>query len=199
MNVDNENQKLQQLVTTAHDLFMRFGIRRVSIEEICREANVSKMTFYKHFKNKIEITKYILTQIYEKPMIKYRDIMAQETPYAEKVKKIIELKHNSTNMIGDEFFQDFMKNPNPEIAEFLARIQQEAKNEILNDFKIASKNGDIRPDVKPEFIVYFINNLNKMMQDQQLLKLYNSPNELIMELVNMFFYGVLPPKSEREV
>ena len=57
MDNSNHNKKIQQLVTTAQELFMRHGIRRVTVEEICSEANISKMTFYKYFKNKIELTK----------------------------------------------------------------------------------------------------------------------------------------------
>lgn len=199
MNKNNGNQKFQHLVATAHDLFMRFGIRRVSVEEICREANVSKMTFYKYFENKIELTKYILTQIYTEPMIEYRNIMAQQIPYAEKVKQIIQLKHNQTNMVSQEFFNDFLKNPNPEIAALLEKLKGESLNEILNDFKVASKNGDIRPNLKPEFILYFLNHISEMIEDQQLLNLYNSSNELIMELTNFFFYGILPVKQNSEV
>ena len=199
MNKNNGNQKFQQLVSTAHDLFMRFGIRRVSVEEICREANVSKMTFYKYFKNKIELTKYILTELYTEPMQEYRNIMAKKIPYAEKVKQIIELKHNQTNMVSQEFFKDFLKNPNPEIAALLDKFQKQFLVEILNDFKVARENGDIRPDVKPEFIVYFLNHINEMAQDQKLLNLYDSPNELIMELINFFFYGILTSKANSEV
>jgi AcrR family transcriptional regulator len=44
---DAANLKLARIASTAEKLFMKFGIRRVSVEEICREASVSKMTFYK--------------------------------------------------------------------------------------------------------------------------------------------------------
>ncbi len=193
MNNNNKNQKFRQLVATATELFMRFGIRRVSVEEICAEAGVSKMTFYKYFKNKIELSKYLLTQIYTESLIEYRNIMAQQIPYVEKVKLIIQMKHNQTTILSQEFFNDFSKNPNPEIAALLERLKAESLNEILKDFKVAIKNGNIRQNLKPEFILYFLNHLNEMIKDPQLLNLYNSPNELIMELTNFFFYGILTP------
>ncbi|MBE9509365.1 MAG: TetR family transcriptional regulator, partial [Bacteroidetes bacterium] len=37
---DIDNQKFQQIITTAKELFWKFGIKRVTIEEICQEANV---------------------------------------------------------------------------------------------------------------------------------------------------------------
>ncbi|MCJ7802330.1 MAG: TetR/AcrR family transcriptional regulator, partial [Candidatus Marinimicrobia bacterium] len=60
---DSESPKFKQIVETANDLFMRFGVKRITIEEICKTAKVSKMTFYKFFKNKIELAEYIIFSI----------------------------------------------------------------------------------------------------------------------------------------
>ncbi|HDQ00808.1 MAG TPA: TetR/AcrR family transcriptional regulator [bacterium] len=192
---NNGGQKFGQLVTTAHDLFMRFGIRRVTVAEICFEANVSKMTFYKYFKNKNEILKYLLKRICSEQMTEYRKIMAQQVAFPEKVKQIIQLKHEQTKMMSQEFFHDLWKNPNPEIVKLLEKLRQQSLNEILTGFKIARENGDIRQNIKPEFILYFLNHMTEMVNDEQLLKLYQSPNELAMELTSFFFYGILTPKN----
>ncbi|RKY87641.1 TetR/AcrR family transcriptional regulator [candidate division KSB1 bacterium] len=199
MNKKHKNQKFQQLVTTAYNLFMRFGIHRVSIEEICSEANVSKMTFYKYFRNKIELTKYLLNQIFSEQMNKYRKIMAQQVSFPEKVKQIIQLKQEQTDMMSQEFFNDLFRNPNPEIVELVEKMRQESFNEVLNDLKKARENRDIRQNLKPEFILYFLNHMTEMVKDENLLKLYNSPNELIMELTSFFFYGILTPEEYKEV
>ncbi|NOZ62096.1 MAG: TetR/AcrR family transcriptional regulator, partial [Calditrichaeota bacterium] len=56
---------------TAQDLFFRYGIRRVTVEEICRTAGVSKMTFYKYFKNKIDLVKKLMEKIYDQALAEY--------------------------------------------------------------------------------------------------------------------------------
>jgi AcrR family transcriptional regulator len=199
MNKDNGKDKFQQMVATAYDLFMRFGIRRVSVEEICSEANVSKMTFYKYFKNKIELIKYILNQVFLEQMTEYRKIIKKQLPYPEKAKQIIQLKHQQTNMISQEFFNDLWKNPIPEIVELLEKMKADSFNEVLNDLNAARENGDIRQNLKPEFILYFLNHITEMVKDETLLSFYRSPNELTMELTNFFFYGILTPNANSEV
>jgi AcrR family transcriptional regulator len=194
----NQNNKIQQLVSTAQDLFMRHGIRRVTVEEICSEANISKMTFYKYFKNKIELTKYLLNQIYSEQIRAYREIMNKQIPYPDKVKNMIHLKHEHTKMISQEFIHDLYKNPIPEIAELMEKFKQESLKEILSDLNDAKDNGDIRENLKPELIIYFLNHMREMVEDGNLLSIYESPNELIMELTNFFFYGILPVKEDAE-
>jgi AcrR family transcriptional regulator len=192
MATDIQNIKLQPLLTTAQDLFMRHGIRRITIEEICSEAKISKMTFYKYFKNKIELIKCLLIKINSEQMDEYRHLMAQEIPYVEKVKNMIQSKDKHTKMISQEFINDLYKNPIPEIGEMIEQFRTEAVAELLNDLKKAKDKGDLRQNLKPELILYFINHMRDMVKDEKLSNIYQSPNELIMELTNFFFYGVLP-------
>ena len=191
-----DDQKLKEILIVAKELFWKYGFKRVSIEEVCREANVSKMTFYKHFKNKMELVKYLLNQIYEKGMKQYRDIMDSDIPFSEKVKKTIDLKLESSKDISNEFMNDYIRHADPEMVKFLNKIKNENLKMIVNDYTEAQKKGDVRKDIKPEFILYFLSHLQEMVKDEQLEKMYNNPQDMIMELTNFFFYGVLPRNNK---
>ncbi|MCK5168245.1 MAG: TetR/AcrR family transcriptional regulator, partial [Bacteroidales bacterium] len=166
------------------------------IEEICSAANVSKMTFYKHFKNKMELVKYLLNHIYEKGIKKYRDIMDSDIPFSEKVKKTLDLKMEQSQDISNEFMDDYIRHADPEMEKFLNQKLNDNLQMIFNDYVEAQKKGDLRKDIKPEFILYFLNHMPEMIKDKQLEKMYNNPQDMIMELTNFFFYGVLPRNNK---
>ncbi|MCU0643130.1 MAG: TetR/AcrR family transcriptional regulator [bacterium] len=187
-----DNQKLQQIYSIAKTMFMRHGFKRVSIEEICREASVSKMTFYKFFANKFDLLKFILEKITSETMAEYRDILKQNIPYAEKVTQMIQMKMKYADEISQEFFNDLYKNAEPELVEFWQQKTQEIMQLVLEDLKAAQVQGDVRAEIKPEFILYFLNHLFEMVKDDRLLQLYDSPQALISELTRFFFYGILP-------
>lgn len=42
----------ERIIATAQELFSRFGLRKTTLEEIIRRANVAKGTLYKYFSNK---------------------------------------------------------------------------------------------------------------------------------------------------
>ncbi len=193
---DIDNPKRQQIVATAKTLFYKFGIRRVTIEEICREANVSKMTFYKHFSNKVELVKFLLEHMTNESMAAYRKIMDQPIPFPEKVKQSVQLKMEGTENLSQEFFLDLHRDADPEILQFFNEIARKNIHEIINDYVEAQKKGEIRRDIKPEFIHYFLNHMFTMAEDENLARLYDSPQDLIMELINFFFYGVLPREGD---
>lgn len=55
-------EKRQQIVDTAYELFKRAGFHATGIDRIIAEAEVAKMTMYRHFPNKdgliVEVLKY---------------------------------------------------------------------------------------------------------------------------------------------
>lgn len=187
-----ENQKFKQLVTTARHLFWHHGIRRISISEICRESGVSKMTFYKHFANKTELVIFIIDWLVEEAIAEYRAIMEQDVPFAEKVRQTIEFKLKQNENLSHEFLHEIYQSDDPEVQSYVAERLHHNIDVILADYAEAQQRGDIRADIKPEFINYVLNQMTLMAQDDQLLALYETPQQLIMELVRFFFYGILP-------
>lgn len=184
------NPKQAELFQTAKKLFWKFGIKRVTIAEICKEAKVSKMTFYKFYDNKIDLAKSILEQEIKIGRKKHRNIMETDLPFAEKVQQMIQLKFENTTDISPEFVKDIYSHDILELKAFLEKERAEHIQVMLNDFRIAAEADEIRQTIKPAFILYFLNKMNEMVLDEQLMALYDSEQELIMELTNFFFYGL---------
>ncbi len=190
----SENQKYNQIITTSKKLFWKYGIKRVTIEEICREASVSKMTFYKYLKNKNDLVKQIIEHTLGKAMVKYRKIMEQDIPFTEKARQSIALKMEQTEEMSNEFFEDYFLHGDPELSDYLNKKVSESIGIIMKDYIKAQKKGELRADIRPEFILYFLNYMTEMAKDQQLLALYKNPGDLVRELINFFFYGIIERK-----
>ena len=190
MNIKS-NPKREQILRTGKDLFWKFGIRRVTIEEICKEAGVSKMTYYKFFSNKMNLVKAILDRIYGDGIKAYRNIMDSDLPYTEKVIQTIHLKRDQTKAMSGEFFRDFLTHAEPEMVDYMEQVKSKNIQMIAEDYTRAQKEGNIRKDVKVEFILYFLNHVLEMSHDEKLIALYDNPQDMIMELTKFFFYGVL--------
>jgi len=192
MKVKIENKKYKVLLETGKKLFWKHGFRRVTVDEICREAGVSKMTFYKWFDNKTEFAKTIFSNEVQRAIIEFRKIMEQEMPPAERLKTIITMKMEGTNDISREFLMDFYSSDDTSLKSFVNDITSNSWNEIISSFRMAQEKGWFRKDFKPEFILYITKQLIPMFTDENLLKLYNTPQDLIMEFTNFFTYGISP-------
>lgn len=137
--------KEEQIVEAARKLFGKYGYKRVSVEEIAKEANVTKRTVYSYFKSKEEILKYFLNE-----EVQNMKKIVEET---EKVNKsffenlhetICELmqyteKRNFIKVIVEE--SEVFKNP--VIIENLKVIEVAIQNYIKEKLKIASEKKQI--------------------------------------------------------
>ena len=183
------NKKRQVILSTAKELFWKYGFKRVSIEEICKAANVSKMTFYKFFPNKLELAKTVFDGVIDKGLEDFKSFMAEEITPSERIKKMLLMKQKGTNDISREFLQDFYNNPELGLKTYIEEKTKSAWDEILNGYKIAQEDGWFRKDIKPELLFSLSQKLSEILIDENLLKLYRNPQELIMEIVKLLSYG----------
>ncbi|HCX98645.1 MAG TPA: TetR/AcrR family transcriptional regulator [Bacteroidales bacterium] len=179
------------ILKTAKSLFWKHGIRRVTIEEICKEAGVSKMTFYKFFKNKEALAEYLLVELLTGWHNQYRAIMNNNIPFTTKIKLVISLEQEASKDMGEEFIKDIYNNEFTELQKLIDIEKDKYNTELVQDMIKAQKQGDIRNDVKPEFILYLLEDIGSKVMDEKLSALYSSKQELILELTNYFFYGIM--------
>lgn len=189
------NKKFQSTVSKAKELFWKHGIKRITIEEICAETPVSKMTFYKFFKNKNELVEFILDELMREGIENYVDVISQNIPYPEKIKQLILLKHESTKDISDEFLKDILQDEEQGLIEIIQTYRDKSFSLVKLDLKKAQSEGWIRKDINLEFLLHMLNDMNNKLFDPKLEDLYSNKHDLIMELTNYFFYGIMNKKE----
>ena len=190
MNGEIENAKQQDILQTAHNLFWKHGIKRVSVEEICREACVSKMTFYKFCPNKIELAKSILGNLINASIVKFKTIVESNIAFSEKLKDIFLIKIEGTNNMSIEFINDIYSNPDIGLKEYMDEQYQKSMEITVDFYMRAKENGFIRTDVKIDFILAMSNQILEMMKNKELIAQYNGPQDFIIEAMNVMFYGI---------
>jgi len=190
----SKNKKYNDILLTARDLFWRHGFKRVSVEEICEKSAVSKMTFYKYFPNKIELAKTIIDNVFGESETRFREIMTNDSDIQEKIKQIILLKMEGTNNISQEFLQDFYTGKEPELKAYVEKRVTHTWARLMEDLKNAQKNGVLRKDFDPILLIKVQNKVIELLEDESLMNMYESKQELILQLTRMLLYGIAPYK-----
>lgn len=181
----------QKILETAKLLFWKYGIKRVTVEEICAEASVSKMTFYRQFKNKHELVMTLLTQIYEQGIADYAEIMSREISFPEKVKALVLMNHQTSQNLSPEFMKEVYQSEDVELQALLANYSEKSQRQTRQAFTKAQQDGWIRADLKMDSIFYLLGVIQEKMFDPTFISIHNNLHDAIMELTNFFFYGVL--------
>lgn len=194
----NRSKSYIAILSAAKDLFWRFGIRKTSVEDICKAAGVSKMTFYRSFDNKFELARVMLEDLMETNIQRYRDIVAKDISYPDKIKEMILMKHQAATEISKEFMEEAYINQEFGLAPILHDYRQKTLKMVMDDFSQAQKEGHIRKDMDLNFILYILNFLSSdAFINDQFLAMYDNMHDAIMEVTNFFFYGVMEPQNNK--
>lgn len=179
------------IVESAKKLFWKHGIKKVTVEEISAEAGISKMTFYRHFANKEEVAELILKELMENGFADYEKIMAKPIPFNAKLIEIIDLKKASSKLISQEFMKDVFIQPDSKLVALIETQRVKSNKAFESDLKKAQQAGELRKDLKIEFIMYMLNSMSHLMEDEKLVDLFDDSEDLTNEVTNFFFYGML--------
>lgn len=196
MSEIKRSKSYQAIVVAAKMLFWKHGIGRVTVEEISQAAGVSKMTFYRNFKNKNDVAKRVLLDLIEQSEQLYLEIMTQDIAYSEKIRQSIKIKHEFWSGVSQEFLTDLYQRNESGLLEILETYGEKSRKRALEDLKDAQAKGWIRQDIRPAFLLYMMNDMNKKLMDKELVSQYDDMTDFIMELTNFFFYGIMPRKED---
>ena len=184
------NHKDQEIIEASRDLFYKYGIKKVTVEDICKQANVSKMTFYKYFPNKIELAKKMISDLIESALARYWDVFRSDIPFAEKMHQVLEIKVSGAGNASVEFIYDIYKSEDETMKAFMDDWIARSLKETTDMFSYAQEQGWMRKDLKPELLLEISNQLTEIGKNPKLLGMYDNVQDFIRELTKFFLYGV---------
>lgn len=180
------SKKREQIVRTAESLFSRFGAKRVTVEEVCREAGVSKMTFYKYFPNKVELVLSIRDEWVEEGFRKFDEINAKNIPFPEKIDLMTRWKVEFASRVNAEFIRELASTDD---------IIEQVKRRYLNNITDAQKKGEIRSDIDPEFLWLVVEKINELVKEESWKSVFSELSQYHQQLRTLLWYGLLTRKE----
>ncbi len=138
--------KKEQIIESARKLFTKYGYKKVSMDEIAREANVSKKTVYAYFKDKEELLKYFIFEELDKMRVAVTNIENKKLPFLEMVHETIftVLKYKKENNFLSTITKEAQDFKNQKIIEAIKILDTEVKQYIKNKLVYAKEHKYIR-------------------------------------------------------
>lgn len=144
----------QKILDDSVQLFLKLGIRSVTMDDVARELGISKKTLYKHVNNKTELVDQGVKKTFSKIMDDVHDIASTTDNAIDELFKI------------DEYFDNMMRSQHPAMMYQLKKYHtetfswlEESKVKFIlgttkNNLKRGTEQGLYRPDINHEYIAY---------------------------------------------
>lgn len=152
--------KKKQIVDSARTLFTQYGYKKVSMDEIAKNAGVTKKTVYAYFKDKDELFQYFILEEVEKMKILVEKIEEKKLPFLDMVHQTVYeiLKHKKQENFLLTITKEADVLKNQKLISALDILDTEVKEYIQKKLKYAMDNGYMRKfDIEIlSFIIYKI-------------------------------------------
>lgn len=190
-------QKEGDILRTAESLFMQFGYKKVSVEEICREANVSKVTFYKYFTNKFAVLEDYLSSRLELGWKTFDQIRHAEAPLQEKLQALITMKESAVSQMTPVFYRSLLEG-DEEVQALMTKWTDMSLEGMRQFFQDGQESGEINSEYHPDFLMHVWTTLVADAGSETVQNIYGDDLvKLSKDFMNFLFYGIMgSPKTD---
>lgn len=187
----------QFILEAAKLLFREKGFKKTSIEEICQRADISKMSFYRSFKDKIELFITIFTPFLEEELAWSELLLLREMPFRTKLDELLKRRKENLHNSFTSLILELYPTENQELRAFAEVMQQRIDALNLRFLKLGQKEKVISKNIKPEIFLLLIQKRNELIMDSSLVSIAPSFEERFL-IINEFFYFGLKGNHEEQ-
>jgi AcrR family transcriptional regulator len=186
----------ERIIEKAGELFRKYGIKNVSMDEIASSMGISKRTLYENFKNKEDILLSTLHWFDDKRKEEFEPLFAQCKNSVEVFIKLIEVHENAQDCSA-KFFEDIQKYY-PRAANMIKKHTEINKTHLRNFLLQGIKEGYIREDLNVNVAAFLVEESTyTYIRASYLEKPPFSFNELFYTMMINFVRGIMTGKGIR--
>lgn len=145
-----------QIIQLSGNLFNRYGIRSVSIDDVCRELSISKKTFYIYFKQKKDLVNAVLTAHTEEDIRKLNKLIKKDNAIDN---LLLLLQHIKTMMQNQKrhpaLIYDLQKYYAPILEQNKCLYEQELNKIFAQNLRQGITEGVYRKDINIDMLCVF--------------------------------------------
>ncbi|WP_308993167.1 TetR/AcrR family transcriptional regulator [Mariniflexile litorale] len=186
----------EDILKTAADLFLTYGFKSVTMDDIANALGMSKKTVYQYFENKnilVEETTLFMFQMISSGI---EDIIAQQN---NPIEEIYEIKRFLMKHLKDE-----KSSPQYQLQKYYPKICDSLKSKqscvmedcVTNNLERGIKAGLYRDTISTEFVSKIYFSCMMALKDKELFPLNNfSMQDLMNNYLEYHLRGICTPKG----
>lgn len=186
-----------KILKGTEDLFMRYGVRSISMDDIARHLSVSKKTLYQHFADKEDLVVAVSKSHLENERKRYEAMRDSSSNSIEHLAKIAVCMRQEMEEVNPALLFDIRKF-HPKAWSVWNNFKVGVKQEIVNNLKQGIVEGYVREDVDPEVMAIIRVELVELAFDEeQFARSKFKIADVQSQIFDHFVYGIVTDKGKK--
>ncbi len=193
-----KQQKKDQILRAAEELFKRQGFRKTTVDDVARLARVSKVTVYNHFTDKQGLIEEALRKLTRDKIKQYGRILSSDRPWAERLNAVVLDKYRVAGEYGGEVLETLYREL-PGLVSEIREMQLKMQNKVTFAFLDEGRRlGFVPQHISNEAITIYLECIYRGLDsnEQVFARLTEEP-KLTGEFIDIITYGMI--RKSRDV
>ncbi|MCF8245111.1 MAG: TetR/AcrR family transcriptional regulator [Saprospiraceae bacterium] len=186
----------EEIITRSEQLFMRVGIKSVTMDDVSKELGISKKTLYQHFDNKDSLVEAVIDTHVEREQSCTEEIILGAKDALDEMIRIGVFLASTIEDVSPSTLFDLQKYYYKTWKTLMKKQDEHIINSVVQNIKKGIAEGNYRADINAEVIAKIYAKATYMIVDE-----ITSPNsnysrkEMIWELHNYHIHAIATPKG----
>lgn len=142
----------EKILFAAYELFIRYGIKSVTMDDIAKHLSISKKTIYLSFQDKDEVVHTLMEQVLLKDQADFITIAKNTSNVVEEVFVMMKKMNGILNTINPNIFYD-LKKYHPKTWSLFHKFRMEfVVNCVVVSLEKGKKDGLVRLDINSNIL-----------------------------------------------
>lgn len=188
----------KKILIAAADLFMKYGVRSVSMDDIAHHLTMSKKTLYQYFKDKDELVLLVTQAHLEREKAEYNEVEKSAQNAIDELVGVNKCMRRDFKNMNPSLLFDLQKFHPLAWQEWLNFKNVYIKNHIVNNLKKGMEEGYFRKELDPEVMATMRVELVQMAFDEAIFSRdKHSLRDLQLMIFDFFVHGLLTEKGKQ--
>lgn len=149
----------EKILETASELFLKYGLRSVTIDDVCGKLRISKKTFYQHFKQKEELIEVLLADMRRRKEERNVRPSIDKNAIDHMLDEAKEMKAADLYEQHLNFFYDLQKYYPAIMDDHTQKVRQHVLERTCKWIRMGIRQGLFRDDMDVEAMSAYLNNV----------------------------------------
>ncbi|MFH0883877.1 MAG: TetR/AcrR family transcriptional regulator [bacterium] len=153
-----KEERIQELIDAARDLFLRFGYKKATLDDLADIVGMTKSSLYHYFKSKEDLFRKVATELFHRDLTLMEQTLANSTTVNEALVKlqkrmrerVAQVDPNATELIGE------MNSIYPLVRNSYEKTHAQFIELLKSRLDRAVEEGELRPLETREFAIILL-------------------------------------------
>jgi AcrR family transcriptional regulator len=193
-----EQDVKEKILKGAEELFMRYGIRSISMDDIARHLAVSKKTLYQHFADKDDLVLMVSRGHLQRNKLEFEGIWEESKNPIEELAKISACMRVNMEAMNPTLLFDLQKFHPKAWSEWIGFKNKYIRENVVRNLSRGIADGYIRPDINPEIMAAMRIELVQLAFNNEIFPPSQYKLAEVQEQIfDHFVYGLVTDKGKK--